>query len=423
MPLIPPRDPRKPMDGLTRRTFLRASGVAGATAVLAGAAGVTLEQVLARGATTPLPASSPILVLLTMYGGNDGLNTVVPYADPAYHDSRPELAYQPEEVLHLDDQLGLNPGLKGMSDLWSQQKLAIVRGVGYPQPDHSHFRSMDIWQTASPETPVPSGWVGRWLDTAGDDPLLALNIGEVLPPLAVGTKATAAALSVGSAGGETSASAMTAMTLKGFATADPHDGPAAKLVVASYAAQQRCEQTFGQITAQAGDENTGDAAGNGARAGLAAQLDLVARCIKADVPTRVYAVSASGFDTHADEKLAQTAQLTQVDKAITAFRATLAGSARAQDVVLMAYSEFGRRVKANASQGTDHGTAGPVFLIGDRVRPGFHSDEPSLTDLDNGDLKATTDFRAVYGEVLDKVLGADPSRILDKNLAPLGLIA
>jgi uncharacterized protein (DUF1501 family) len=351
---LPPLDPKKPMDGLTRRTFLRASGVAGATALLAGAAGVTLQHVLARGQSDPLPPNSPILVLVTMYGGNDGLNTVVPYGDPAYHDARPELAYSADEVLHLDGQFGLNPGMTGLADLWKQQKLAIVRGVGYPRPDHSHFRSMDIWQTGSPETPVPSGWVGRWLDTAGDDPLLALNIGEVLPPLAVGTKATAAALSVG----KSTSSAMTAAVLTGFATPDAADGPAARLVVASYAAQQRCEQTFGHLTSDSGDEAFGDAAGNGQRAALSAQLQVVARCIKADVPTRVYAVSASGFDTHADEKVAQTAQLTQVDKAITAFRSALAGSPRQRDVVVMAYSEFGRRVRANASEGTDHGTCG-----------------------------------------------------------------
>ncbi len=417
---LPPLDPKKPMDGLTRRSFLRASGVTGAVALLAGAGGVTLERVLARGHETPLASNTPILVLLTMYGGNDGLNTVIPFADPAYHDSRPDLAYKPEEVLHLDGALGLNPGLKGMSDLWTQKKLAIVRGVGYPKPDHSHFRSMDIWQTASPEAPVPSGWIGRWLDTAGDDPLLALNIGEVLPPLAVGTKATAAALAVS---GNSSKAAMATSTLKAFSSADVRDGPAAKLVVASYAAQQRCQQTFGDIVAQSGDEAGGDAAGNGNRAGLAAQLDVVSRCIKANVPTRVYAVSVSGFDTHADEKVAQTSQLTQMDKAITAFRASLAGQAREKDVVMMAYSEFGRRVKANASEGTDHGTAGPVFLIGDAVAPGFHGDEPSLTDLDNGDLKTTTDFRAVYGEVLDKVLGADPTKVLDKTPDALGLIA
>ncbi|WP_373280808.1 DUF1501 domain-containing protein, partial [Mycobacterium celatum] len=135
-----------------------------------------------------------VLVIVTLYGGNDGINTVIPHADNAYHDARPELAYAPGDVLHLDQQLGLNPALKGMAQLWNQRKLAIVRGVSYPRPDHSHFRSMDIWQTASPAEPVSTGWIGRWLD-AGDDPLRAVNIGSVLPPLAVGEKCTAAALS------------------------------------------------------------------------------------------------------------------------------------------------------------------------------------------------------------------------------------
>ncbi|MEO6999951.1 MAG: DUF1501 domain-containing protein [Terracoccus sp.] len=417
---LPSIDPKKPMDGLTRRTLLRASGVTGAAALLAGAAGVTWHQVMERGRQTPLASNRPILVLLSMYGGNDGLGTVVPYADPAYHDARPELAYDPAAVLHLDDQLGLNPGLTGLAQLWSDRKLAIVRGVGYPRPDRSHFRSMDIWQTGSPEAPVPTGWLGRWLDTAGDDPLLALNIGEVLPPLAVGTKATAAALAVG---GNANRTTPADAALTAFAVPDAADGPAARMVVASYAARQRCEQTVGSLTASDGADAPGDSGGNGNRASLAAQLGLVARCITANVPTRVYTVSASGFDLHADEKDAQTAHLTEIDQAVTGFRSALAGTAREKDVVLMAYSEFGRRVRANASEGTDHGTAGPVFLIGDSVKPGFHGDEPSLTDLDNGDLKTTTDFRAVYGEVLDRMLGADPTRVLDKVPAAVGLFA
>jgi len=193
---LPRLDPRKPLDGLTRRTLLRASCGLAATGALAGAAKVTWDEVVHRAAAHPLASGSPVLVLVTMYGGNDGLNTVIPYADPAYHDSRPDLAYGADEVIHLDDALGLNPGLTGLGALWKDKQLAVVRGVGYPKPDHSHFRSMDIWQTASPDTPSSTGWVGRWLDTAGDDPLLALNIGDVLPPLAIGTNATAAALSV-----------------------------------------------------------------------------------------------------------------------------------------------------------------------------------------------------------------------------------
>jgi uncharacterized protein (DUF1501 family) len=401
------------MDGLTRRTLLKASGVVGASALLAGAAKVSWDDVMARAASTPLAPRTPILVLVTMYGGNDGLNTVVPYADPAYHDARPELAYRPDEVLHLDDQLGLNPGLKGLSQLWQEKKLAVVRGVGYPKPDHSHFRSMDIWQTASPQTPVPSGWIGRWLDVAGDDPLLALNIGDVLPPLAVGTKATAAALSLAAPQSRPAQDAI----ISQLAASDPSDSPAARQVAASYAAVQRVQTTFAPALA-----GTGAPAQGGKRSSLADQLGLVARCIRAGAPSRVYAVSATGFDTHADEKIAQTAQLTSVDQALTGFRSALSGHDRARDVVVVAYSEFGRRVRANASQGTDHGTAGPVFVIGDGVRAGFYGDQPSLTDLDDGDLKTTTDFRAVYGEVLSTVLGTDPARVLDKPFAALGLL-
>ncbi len=135
------------MPHVSRRHFLVGSGVLGALGVL-GASAITWDELQHAAHTTPLPAGSGILVVLTLYGGNDGINTVIPYADNAYHDARPELSYRPEEVLHLDDTLGLNPAMKGLANLWGQHNLAIVRGVGYPKPDHSHFRSMDIWQTA-----------------------------------------------------------------------------------------------------------------------------------------------------------------------------------------------------------------------------------------------------------------------------------
>ena len=294
MPL-PPLRHDKPMDGLTRRTLLTASGVVGATALLAGAARVGWEEVMSRAVSTPLTTGTPILILVTMYGGNDGLNTVVPYADPGYHDARPELAYTPDEVIHLDDQLGLNPGLEGLSQMWQDRQLAIVRGVGYPKPDHSHFRSMDIWQSASPQSPVASGWIGRWLDIAGGDPLLALNIGDVLPPLAVGTKATAAALSVSTAPrGSSTRDAIIGQ----LAAGDPSDSLAAAQVAASYAAVQRLDMTFTPVLAGTAAPTASGGRGNSS---LGDQLDLVARCIRAGAPTRVYAVSVSGFDTHADE--------------------------------------------------------------------------------------------------------------------------
>src|SRR6201992_4389173 len=159
------------MPELNRRKFLIASAGIGAAGLLSGACAVTCPDVMREAKQRPLAEGSGVLVIVTLYGGNDGINTVIPYADNAYHDARPELAYAPGDVLDLDGQLGLNSALKGLAQQWKDQKLAIVRGVSYPKPDHSHFRSMDIWQTASPAEPVSTGWIGRGLGGTGNDPL------------------------------------------------------------------------------------------------------------------------------------------------------------------------------------------------------------------------------------------------------------
>ena len=176
------------MNNLTRRRFLVASGTAGVAAAAVATGLVSWPDLARKAAEAPLPSGTPILVIVTLYGGNDGLGAVIPYSDPAYAKARPDFAYTAAEVHQLGDGLGLNPAMSGMAGLWSNRQLAIVRGVGYPQPDHSHFRSMDIWQTASPSAPVNTGWIGRWLDLSGDDPTRAVNIGSVLPPLAVGAR-------------------------------------------------------------------------------------------------------------------------------------------------------------------------------------------------------------------------------------------
>jgi uncharacterized protein (DUF1501 family) len=401
---------------LNRRQFLIASGTAGAGAAavgIAGATGVSWGELMHGARSRPLPTGEQVLVVLTLYGGNDGLNTLVPYADAAYHSARPDLAYASSDVLHLDDTLGLNPAMTGFGKLWQDGTLAVVRGVGYPQPDHSHFRSMDIWQTASPQAPVNTGWIGRWLDATGDDPLRAVNIGAVLPPLAMGSKASAAALPLGSQ--RTAPAAMSA-ALAGLAQPEASDTASRALVRSSYRACRQVDTAFAAVLDPAAADQSTDqqsAAGSaGGQGSLADQLGVVARCIAAGVPSRVYSVSQGGFDTHADEKNAQQNALGMVDKAVSNFLGQLAKTPRGAGVTLLVYSEFGRRVQANASQGTDHGTAGPVFVTGPRVTGGFYGDQPSLTDLDNGDLKVTTDFRAVYAELLDKVLGADPTQIL-----------
>ena len=179
---------------MSRRQFLISSGVVGGVALAAGATGYTVHQLERAGQRTPLPTGSKVLVLVTMYGGNDGLNTVIPYTDKAYYAGRPELAYAQADVLPLADDLGLNPSMKGFKKLYDAGQLAVVRGVGYPNADRSHFKSMSIWQTASPDTPKSTGWLGRWLDANGADPLLAVNVGPVLPPLLAGQKCAGAAI-------------------------------------------------------------------------------------------------------------------------------------------------------------------------------------------------------------------------------------
>ncbi len=398
------------MPELNRRKFLIASAGLGAAGLLSGACAVSWPDLTREAERRPLADGTGVLVILTLYGGNDGINTVIPYADNAYHDARPELSYAASDVLRLDSQLGLNPALKGLAQQWHNRKLAIVRGASYPQPDHSHFRSMDIWQTASPAEPVATGWIGRWLDATGDDPLRAVNIGSVLPPLAVGEKCTAAALSPSD---KPEAADSFAELMDALGADDSNDTPAMAAVCDAYRATRITDTTLGAANTPCGEKHNS----------LAGQLAMVAAAVKAAVPTRVYAVQLGGFDTHADERETQQRLLQTLDEAVAPFLDQMAEDRYGKNVVLLAYSEFGRRVRANASQGTDHGTAGPVFVAGGPVKGGFYGEEPSLTDLDNGDLKPTTDFRDVYYELLSKTLQTDPTPSVGAGRRSLGFLA
>jgi uncharacterized protein (DUF1501 family) len=405
------------MDTLTRRRFLRASGVAGAGALAAGAGAYTLADLLRTSSWQDRPADAKTLVLVTLYGGNDGLNTVIPYADPAYHDARPELAYPPEKVLHLDDQIGLNPAMPGLAALYRNRRLAIVQGIEYAKPDHSHFRSMDIWQTGSPGHPVNTGWLGRWLDSTGGDPRHAVSFEPVLPVLLAGAETAGAAIRTTGAALPGGVSRQALAGLGGVQPGEP-------------AMQARAARAFADLIsiddmlhgvpspapsapAASADPDQPRATGTGGRSGLGGQLDLVARCVEAGVATRVFSVSLGGFDTHVQEQVQQERLLHELDSALSGFTARMARSDRGRRVVVAVYSEFGRRVRANASEGTDHGTASDVFLMGAPVRGGRYGSQPSLTDLDNGDLKVSVDFRDLYATLLREVLQADPGRVLD----------
>ncbi|MEY9929408.1 uncharacterized protein (DUF1501 family) [Catenulispora sp. GP43] len=435
------------MDTVTRRRFLELSGVmstgafaaacssshghpVGAPALTPGGPQTSGAQLGAAAQHAPLAAGQGVLVLVTLYGGNDGLNTVIPYADPAYSSSRPDLAYSASQVLDLGDGLGFNPAMTGLHEMWQRKLCAVVRGVGYPQPNHSHFVSMDIWQTASPGEPTGSGWLGRWLDAQPDDQIRALkaiSVGGTLPPLLGGTKTAGSSLPIGQFRLPGSGPLDAGFT--GLGQPSAQDSP-----VAAYAARDVADlftvaKTFTPALASAagaagakgakGAKAAKGAAKGAAKAAkssaLAQQLDIVAECINASVPTRVYSVSLGGFDTHSAEKGTQSTLWGEVDKAVTDFQNAIAAGPHGKNVVTVLYTEFGRRVHANANEGTDHGTAGPVLVLGEPVNGGFYGAQPSLTDLDDGDLKFSTDFRSVYATLLDKVLGADPAQILGQD--------
>jgi uncharacterized protein (DUF1501 family) len=405
------------MDAVTRRRFLGASGVVGASALLAGAAGYGLSDLL-KTASKEQPASRKIdkVVVVTLYGGNDGLNTVIPYADPAYHSARPELAYAPEKVLHLDGALGLNPVLRGLKALWDEKQVGIILGVGYPKPDRSHFRSMDIWQSASPAAPVPTGWIGRWLDVVGGPPEVAVSFEPVIPPLLVGKHRVGACISYGGLTLPHGISAGAVSALGRVEGGEPQMQAKAAVACADLITMAEVVREAEKIvdsSPAAGEESRTPATGTGGQNALATQLALVARCVEVGVPTRIYSVSLGGFDTHAEERDGQESLLRQLDSALSGFARRMAQTEAGRRVAVVVYSEFGRRVRANASDGTDHGTAGPVFVLGPRIVGGLYGEQPSLNDLDDGDLKATMDFRDVYASVLASVLQAEPARYLD----------
>ena len=396
------------MKNITRRNFIKFTG---ASAVAVAHSWSTNEFAHAAG-PRPLPAGTPILVIVTLNGGNDGLNTVVPYLDPLYKSLRPRLAYKEDQVLPIGDGLALNGSMTGFKTFWDSKQLAIVRGVGYPNPDRSHFSSMAIWQSAS-RTPIKTGWVGRWLETQPENPFLAISLGSTMPPLFQGEKRSGTVLPLS---GLRTPSGMLAKDYANTSKKTKLDGQ----LSATAARSMRDLFTVADIVSPilknpappAADLPTVIGGNAGGESNIGAQLDVAAKLIAAGVPTRVWSVSLGGFDTHANELSAQSLLLGTVSNSISKFMSQMRTIGRSRDVTIMVYSEFGRRVRANASDGTDHGTSAPVFIIGERVVGGFHGEQPPLNQLKDGDLAVTTDFRSVYGSVIEGVLYTPVDRVI-----------
>jgi uncharacterized protein (DUF1501 family) len=304
--------------------------------------------------------------------------------------------------------------MTGIKSLWDANKVAIVRGVGYPKPDRSHFSSMAIWQTGSPGSHLNTGWLGRWLDTQATDPMTAISLGSILPPLLVGAKQSGSALPLGGLSIPRGIIGSACQRLSVPSTSDnPLMAAAATSMRNLFNVSENIQPILAKPAPASEDLPTTSGGNAGGDTDLSRQLNVVAKLIAAGAPTRAWSVSLGGFDTHANEANAQALLLGTVSKSITTFLSQMKASGRSKDITVLVYSEFGRRVKANGSEGTDHGTSGPVFLIGDRVNGGFYGDQPSLSKLVDGDLAVTTDFRDVYSSVVEKVLGTPSEKVLN----------
>jgi uncharacterized protein (DUF1501 family) len=379
-----------------RRRFLQWTG---ASLFAALTTQLSLESLASAASSTPLPSNTPILVIVTLYGGNDGLNTVVPFTDPTYQSARSNIALSESQLLPISGSLALNSAMPQINALYAQNKVAIIQGVSYPNPSLSHFSSMAIWQSASPTTDISSGWIGRWLDLQPHSAFNAIGVGSTLPPLFIGNKSVASMVDVGGILLPWGPAAPVLPTLgRSSSSDDSLEAAAATSITDLFTTAQ----ALGPLVPKS---PTGSA--------LNQQLALVSTLINANVPTRVWEVNLSSFDTHVGEQADQNALLAEVDGAIGNFMTSISLGSRANDVTVMVYSEFGRRVMSNGAAGTDHGTSAPVFLIGNAVKGGLYGEQPSLSSLDeNGNLLVTTDFRDVYGGLLENILSTPVSDVI-----------
>jgi uncharacterized protein (DUF1501 family) len=425
--------------GFTRRSLLGAGlSMVSAAATVPGfisRAGVAMADTTMRVSSQAGVPEERVLVVVQLSGGNDGLNTLVPAAQSAYHRARGDLAIGERDVLSLpaslpgaDTGVGLHPNLRPIGELMQAGRAAVVQGVGYPNPNRSHFVSMDIWHTASPEKQgnTGRGWIGRAFDAAGQDAggMACVSLGKEAPLATLGEHTRAVSFDDADTFRWSGADLHPAVAQAYDAAIDTplHTGTPTDLDDDPLAFVQRTA-----LDARAASEKVRRAVAGRAEvsfpgSGLGRQLEMVSKMIRAGLPTRVYYVNHGGFDTHAGQRYAHPNLLRQFADAMAAFEAALDRSGDAKRVVSLAFSEFGRRVQANGSGGTDHGVAGPVFLFGDAVKPGLWGEHPSLTDLDNGDLKHAIDFRSVYADVLGNWLELNDAAALGRRFRPTGLI-
>ena len=366
------------------------------------------------------------VVVLQLSGGNDALNTVIPYADHNYYDNRQYLGIPENEVLHMDDRLGLNPAMRPIKSLWDEGKVAVINGIGYPSPNRSHFRSMDVWHTAEPNDIAPEGWLGqavRDLDPKGENVVTGVNFGRGLPRAMYAKDVPVASVGNLDTYGlmpDIKDERARAIALEAFSQIY---GGSGKDTISQFISQVGMDAMKGADilrTAPASYSSSIEYADSP----IAENMKNIAQVMFADVGTRIFYTQHGSFDTHANELAAHGKLWNDVSTAVADFMDDLKEHGRDKDTVVLMFSEFGRRIRDNGA-GTDHGSGGVAFVIGGDVNGGFYGDFPSLRDEDQleGDMHFSNDFRITYSTILDRWLGLDPVSITNGNFQQFDFVS
>ena len=390
---------------LSRRNFLQKSSIVSLAPVL--------PQVFGRTANAAtLESDEKVLIVIQLDGGNDGLNTVIPFADDGYGKARKKLRIPTKDILKIDDHVGLHPSMRSAKALFDDGRLSIVQDVGYPNPNRSHFTSMKIWQTARFDVDQhnDNGWLGRTLDLKSfEGKKSAIFVGQQETPVALwGRKSEAISLS---------RSSDLQLALDPFKPENKSETKSdleqfvSRQVLSAYASAEEFKRQGAGISNESKYPTTR----------LGSQLKLVSQLLKSGSRSRIYYTSQSGYDTHSSQLFSHSRLLREYADALKALLDDLKEAGLDDRVVVMTFSEFGRRIGENHSEGTDHGTAGPVFLAGTPVKGGLLGDPPNLSDAVDGDLKVQQDFRSIYATILDQWLNVDPGSVLGSDHAALSL--
>ncbi|MDB5284900.1 MAG: twin-arginine translocation pathway signal, partial [Bacteroidota bacterium] len=361
-------------------------------------------------------ANGKKLVVIQLSGGNDGLNTIVPYRNDIYYKARPTLAIKQDKLLTLNDELGMNESMRGLKELFDQGWVGILNNVGYPNPDRSHFRSMDIWHSASDSKEyLDTGWIGRYLDAtcAGcAKPISGIEIDDSLSLALKGQTVNGLALH--------DVNLFYKMMKDAEAFNNPKFSSDNDNLNYLYKTLAATSESADYLYAKSNIYHSKASYGN---SGLAKDLKTIAELIISGVDTSVFYTSLSGFDTHVNQTGAQANHLKDLSEGLNTFMYDLKSNNRLDDVTVFVFSEFGRRVAQNASNGTDHGTANNVFIISSQLKKaGVLNETPDLQQLDYGDLMHSIDFRRVYATLINKCLGADDAKILGRKFELLGFL-